>query len=60
MEGKWQWVIMSYSDDRNLLGLRLIPLGVKEEREGRPMWLGDFSYSKLNCSNLPVVKLLSM
>ena len=60
MAGKGQWVVLPYSVAQNLLGLRLSPLGIKEEKDHRPRWLGDYSYYKLNCSILPLAKLSSI
>ena len=60
MVGKGQWVILPYLVARNLQGLRLSPPWVKEERDQRPRWFGDYSYSKLNCVTLPLAELFSV
>ena len=44
---KGQWVVLPYSVSKGLPGLRLIPPGVKVERDWRPCWLGDYSFFKL-------------
>ena len=41
---KGQWVVLPYSVAKGLPGLRLIPPGVKVERNRRPRWLGDYSF----------------
>ena len=43
-----------------LPGLRLSPPGVKVERDRRPRWLGDYSYSKTNAEALPIACLSAM
>ena len=60
MVAKGQWVILPYSVARDLPDLRLSPPGVKEERDRRPRWLGDYSYSKINYITQPIAPLSSM
>ena len=45
---------------KELPGLRLILLGVKEERNQRPWWLGDYSYSDLNSETLTISNFSAM
>ena len=60
MMEKGQWTVLPYSVAKGLPGLRLIPPGVKVERDRRPRWLGDYSYFKTNAENLPVSCLSSI
>ena len=52
MVEKGQWAVLPYSVARTLPGLRLSPPGVKEERDRRPRWLGDYSFFKTNADTL--------
>ena len=45
---------------KELLGFRLIPLGVKRERDWLPRCLGDYSYSNLNSETLPIASMYTM
>ena len=38
--------------DKELPGISIIPPGVKKERDWRPRWLDDYSYSNLNSETL--------
>ena len=60
MVEKGQWVVLPYSVAKRLLGLRLIPPGVKVERKKRPRWIGNYSYFKTNARTLPVACLSNM
>ena len=60
MVEKGQWTVLPCSVAKQLHGLRLIPSGVKVERDRRPRWLGDYSYFKTNAENLPVSCLSSI
>ena len=60
MVGKRQWVVLRHAVTKELPGLRLIPLGVKEKRDRRPQWLCDYSYSNINCETLPILALSAM
>ena len=57
---KGQWVVLPYSVAKGLPGLRLIPPGVKAERDRRPCWLGDYSFFKTNAKTLPLACLPAM
>ena len=46
-----------YLVTKELPGLRLSPLGLKEERERSPRWLGNYSYININCKTLPIAVL---
>ena len=50
-------MVLPYLVAKELRGLRLIPPRVKEERDRRPRWLGDYSYSNLNSKTLPISAL---
>ena len=58
--GKRQWVVLPYSVSKELPGLSLIPLGVKNEHDRRPKWIGYYSYSKLNSETLTIATLFAM
>ena len=60
MVEKGQWVVFPYSVAKRLPGLRLSPPGVKEERDRRPRWLGDYSFNAINAQTLPLAALDSM
>ena len=57
---KGQWVVLPYSVSKGLPGLRLIPPGMKVERDRIPRWLGDCSYHKTNAETLPIACLSAM
>ena len=60
MVEKGQWMVIPYLVAKRLLGLRLIPPGVKMERDRRPRWLGNYSYYKTYSKTLPVSCLSAM
>ena len=60
MVDKGRWVVLLYLVAKDLSGLRLIPLGVKEERERRPQWLGSYSFSNLNYETLLISAMFAM
>ena len=45
---------------KEIPGLTLSLPGVKEERDRRQRWLGDYSYINLNTETLPIDALYSM
>ena len=57
---KEQLVVLPYSVAKGMSGLRLIPPGVKVERDRRPCWLGNYSYFKTNAETLPIACLSAM
>ena len=57
---KGQWVILPASVALELEGLRLSPPGVVEQRDRRPRWICDYTWSQVNEDTLPLVALESM
>ena len=49
--------MLLYSLAKEIPGLRLIPLGVKEGRYWRLRWLRDYSFSNLNSKTLPIAAM---
>ena len=49
--------MLLYSLAKEVPGLRLIPLGVKEGRYWRLRWLRDYSFSNLNSKTLPIAAM---
>ena len=43
-----------------LEGIRLLPPGVVEQREQRPRWICDYTWSQVNEDTLPLVALEAM
>ena len=60
MVGKGQWVILTYLVATELPELRLSPLGVKEDLEQRPRYLGNYSYSNRNGESLLIATMYAM
>ena len=60
MVGKGQWVVLPYLVSKELLGLNLIPLGVKEDRYRRMRWLEDYIFSNIHYKTLPIAALFAM
>jgi hypothetical protein len=54
MINKQQWIILPYSEAKELPGLRLSPPGVVPQRGRRPRWIVDYSWWKLNEETLPL------
>ena len=57
---KDQWTVLPYLVAKRLPGLRLIPPGVKVERDMIPRWLGNYIYFNTNVESLSVACLSSM
>ena len=57
MVRKGQWVVLTYSVDMELPGTKLRPPRVKEEREWRPRWIRNYSYSNINSYSFPISTL---
>ena len=57
---KQQWVVLPFSEVQHLPGLRLSPPGVVPQRERRPRWICDYSWSGVNEDTLPLAALESM
>ena len=47
-------MVLPYFLYKELPGLRIGPLEVKEERDWRPRWIGDYSYSNIKSDHLPI------
>ena len=60
MVDKERWVVLPYLVAKELPGLRLISLGVKEERERRLQCLGSYSFSNLNYETLLISAMSAM
>ena len=54
MINKQQWIILPYSEAKELPGLRLSPPGVVPQRGRRPRWIVDYSWWKVNEETLPL------
>jgi hypothetical protein len=54
MIDKNQWLVLPYSQARNLPNLRISPIGVVPQRDRRPRTIVDYSYSKINQETCPV------
>ena len=54
MINKQQWIILPYSEAKNLPGLRLSPPGVVPQRGRRPRWIVDYSWWHVNDETLPL------
>ena len=57
MVEKGQWVVLTYLVVKYLPGLGLSLPVVKEKRDRRPRWLGDYSFSNLNSETLPIAAM---
>ena len=60
MVGKGKWFIFPYLVTKEIPGLRLSPAGVKEERNRRSRYLGNYSYSNLKSKTLPIAAISAM
>ena len=50
-----QWVILPQSVASKLNTLRISPPGVVPQRDRRPRWIGDYTWSGVNSNTLPVI-----
>ena len=50
-----QWVILPYSVAKSLKNLRISPPGVVPQRDRRPRWIGDYTWSGINPDTIPIV-----
>ena len=57
---KQQWVMLPYSAVKDLPGLRLSPPGCVPQRDRRPRWICDYTWSDVNPKTLPIAALESM
>ena len=60
MIGKSQWVVIPFDLAATLDGLTLSPPGVVPQRERRPRWIGDYSFSGVNEDTVPLAPTESM
>mmetsp|Transcript_21332 Transcript_21332/g.32959 ORF Transcript_21332/g.32959 Transcript_21332/m.32959 type:complete len:780 (+) Transcript_21332:5035-7374(+) len=60
MRSKSQWVVLPYSVVKDLPGLRISPPGVVPQRDRRPRWIVDYSFSDVNAETLPLAAVESM
>ena len=60
MISKGQWLVLPYSDVKDLPGLRLSPPGVVPQRERRPRWICDYSWWGVNADTLPLAVMEAM
>ena len=54
MINKQQWIILPFSEAKNLPNLRLSPPGVVPQRGRRPRWIVDYSWWNVNSETLPL------
>ena len=57
---KGQWIVLPASVARQFKHLRVLPPGVVPQRERRPHWIGDYTYSGVNLDTLPLAALEAM
>jgi hypothetical protein len=60
MMEKGQWVILPASAVESLPGLQVSPPGVVPQRERRPRWICDYTFSGVNGDTLPLAALDAM
>ena len=60
MINKQQWVILPASEVMDLPGLRLSPPGCVPQRDRRPRWICDYSWSDVNAETLALAAMESM
>jgi len=60
MIAKSQWVILPASAVKDIPDLRISPPGVIPQRDRRPRWICDYSFSGVNEETLPLAALDSM
>ena len=60
MINKQQWVILPASEVMDLPGLRLSPPGCISQRDRRPHWICDYSWSDINAETLALAAMESM
>ena len=60
MMEKGQWVILPASTVESLPGLQVSPPGVVPQRERRPRWICDYTFSGVNGDTLPLAALDAM
>jgi len=60
MIAKSQWVVLPAEAVADLPGLRISPPGVVPQRDRRPRWICDYTWSQVNQETLPLAPLESM
>ncbi|KAK1732369.1 hypothetical protein QTG54_016948 [Skeletonema marinoi] len=55
-----QWVVLPVSAVKDLPGLRISPPGVIPQRDRRPRWIVDYSFSGVNAETLPLAAIEAM
>ena len=60
MIDKSQWVVLPAADVAHLPGLRISPPGVIPQRDRRPRWICDYTWSQVNEEILPLAALEAM
>ena len=60
MINKGQWVILPASMALELEGIRLSPPGVVPQRDRRPRWICDYTWSGVNKDTLPLAAMEAM
>ena len=54
MADKGQWLILPYSDVKDLPGLRLSPIGVVPQHSRRPRTIVDYTFYGVNPESVPL------
>ena len=57
---KSQWVVLPAADVANLPGLCISPPDVIPQRDQRPRWICDYTWSEVNKDSLPLAPLEAM
>lgn len=52
---KEQWIILPFSEVKDLPHLRISPPGVVPQRDRRPRWIVDYTFSGVNQDTAPIV-----
>ena len=60
MIAKEQWVVLPFSEVKNLKNIRLSPPGVVPQRGRRPRWIVDYSFFGVNEDTMPLAPTESM
>lgn len=60
MRSKMQWVVLPISAVEHLPGLRISPPGVVPQRDRRPRWIVDYTFSGVNPETLAIAAVDSM
>ena len=60
MRNKQQWIVLPYNVVKNLPGLRLTPPGVVPQRDRRPRFICDYSFSEVNKNTVPIAPMEAM